>query len=86
MSGGFRLRMKHWFIPIAVLGVSGLGLLFATERGREQARAFFDRLMEHGDPLGEFNKFVDEQLASIQHALDSLAEALEEPESDQPAI
>jgi hypothetical protein len=78
--------MKNWFIPIAVLGVSGLGLLFASERGREQVRAFFERLVEHGDPLGEFNKFVDEQLTAIQHALDSLAEALEEPEHDQPAI
>lgn len=78
--------MKHWVIPIAVLGVSGLGLLFATERGREQVRALFDRLVEHGGPLEEFNNFVDEQLTAIQHALDSLAEALEEPEPDQPAI
>jgi hypothetical protein len=78
--------MKHWFIPIAVLGVSGLGLLFASERGREQVRVFFDRLMAHGDPLGEFNKFVDEQLDAIQRGLDSLAEALEEPGRDQPAI
>lgn len=78
--------MKNWFLPIAVLGVSGLGLLFASERGREQVRAFFDRLLEHGDPLGEFNKFVDEQLTTIQNALDSVAKALEEPGRDQPAI
>lgn len=78
--------MKNWFIPLAVLGVSGLGLLFASERGREQVRAFFDRLLEHGDPFGEFNKFVDEQLTAIQHALDTLTEALEEPRRDQPAI
>jgi hypothetical protein len=80
------LRMKNWFIPLAVLGVSGLGLLCASERGRGQVRAFFDRLLENGDPLGEFNKFVDEQLTAIQHALDSVAEALEEPRRDQPAI
>ena len=30
--------MKNWLIPIAVLGVSGLGLLFASENGREQVR------------------------------------------------
>ena len=72
--------MKNWLIPIAVLGVSGLGLLFASERGREQVRGLFERLVEHGDPLGEFNKFVDDQLAAIQHALDSLSEALEEPQ------
>jgi hypothetical protein len=73
--------MKNWLIPIAVLGVSGLGLLCASERGREQVRNLFDRLLEHGDPLSEFNKFVDDQLSTIQNALDSLAEALEEPQA-----
>ena len=72
--------MKNWLLPITVLSVSGLVLLFATEKGREQVGAFFDRLARHGDPLGEFNKFVDEQLDAIQRALDSLSEALEEPQ------
>ena len=70
--------MKNWLIPVAVLGASGLGLLFASERGREQVRGLLDRLLEQGDPLGEFNKFVDEQLSVIQRTLDSLAAALEE--------
>ena len=73
--------MKNWLIPVAVLGVSGLGLLCASERGREQVRNLFERLLEHGDPLSEFNKFVDDQLTAIQNALDSLAEALEEPQA-----
>lgn len=73
--------MKNWLIPIAVLGVSGLGLLFASERGREQVRSLFEHLVEHGDPLGEFNKFVDDQLSAIQRALDSLSDALEEPQA-----
>lgn len=73
--------MKNWLIPIAVLGVSGLGLLCASERGREQVRNLFDRLLEHGDPLSEFNKFVDDQLTAIQNALDSLAQALEGPQA-----
>jgi hypothetical protein len=73
--------MKNWLLPITVLGVSGLGLLFATERGREQMRSFFERIAEHGDPFGEFNQFLDDQLSAIQRTLDSLAEALEEPQS-----
>lgn len=72
---------KNWLVPLAVLGASGLGLLFATERGREQVRGILDRLAEHGDPLGEFNKFLDDQLAAIQNTLDSLAQALEEPQA-----
>jgi hypothetical protein len=73
--------MKNWLLPITVLGVSGLALLFATERGREQMKELFDRMVEHGDPLGEFNKFLDDQLNAIQRTLDRLAEALEEPQA-----
>jgi hypothetical protein len=69
--------MKNWLLPVIVLGVSGLGLVFASERGREQVRNFFDRMVESDDPLGEFNKAVEEQLENIQHTLDRLAEALE---------
>jgi hypothetical protein len=70
--------MKNWLAPIAVMGLSGLGLIFASERGREQVRALFDRLGREGDPLGEMNKFFDQQLETIQDTLDRLAEALEE--------
>lgn len=73
--------MKNWLIPVAVLGLSGLGLVCASERGREQMRGFFDRLMEHADPLGEFNKFVDDQLTTIQRTLDNLAQTLEDSQA-----
>jgi hypothetical protein len=73
--------MKNWLFPATLLGLSGLGLLFASERGRERVHDFVDRLLEHGDPLGEFGKFVDEQLDAIQNALDSVAAALEQPQS-----
>jgi hypothetical protein len=72
--------MKNWFIPVAVVGLSGLGIMVASERGREKLRYAFDRLVEHGDPLGEFNNFLDDQLTSIQRALDNLAAALEDGE------
>jgi hypothetical protein len=70
--------MKNWLLPITVLGVSGLGLLLSTEKGREQLRGFFERMSEHGDPFGQFNKFLDEQLNTIQRTLDTVAHALEE--------
>jgi hypothetical protein len=73
--------MKKWYLPVTVLGLSGLGLLFASERGRERMRNAFDRLVEHGDPLGEFNKFCEEQLDVIQRNLDRLTEALEDPQA-----
>ena len=71
--------MKNWFLPVTVLGLSGLGLLFASEHGRERLRHALDKLMEHGDPLGEFNKFCEDQLETIQRNLDRISEALEGP-------
>jgi hypothetical protein len=62
-------------IPVTVLGLSGLGLLCASDRGREQMRGVFDGASRHGDPLGEF---LEGQLTAIQRTLDDLAEALEE--------
>ena len=72
--------MKNWLLPIAVLGISGVGLVCSTERGREQMRNMLNRWLEHGDPLGEFNNFLEDRLGEIQQALDSLSKALEEPQ------
>lgn len=68
-------------MPVTVLGLSGLGLIFASERGRERVLTFFDRMAEHGDPLGDFNKLCEEQLSTIQSSLDRLAEVLKESEA-----
>jgi hypothetical protein len=73
--------MKNWFLPATVLGLSGLALVFASEKGRERVGRFLDHLLEHGDPLGEFNKFCEEQLETIQHNLDRLSKALDEPQA-----
>src|SRR5947209_19171308 len=62
--------MKNWYLPVVVLGLSGLGLLFASERGREQVRIFFDRVARGEDPFKDFNKAVEHQLANIQNTLD----------------
>jgi hypothetical protein len=70
---------KNWFLPATLLGLSGLALVFASEKGRERLRRFFYDLLEHGDPLGEFNKFCEDQLEAIQQNLDRVAEALEGP-------
>jgi hypothetical protein len=73
--------MKNWFLPVTVLGLSGLGLVIASRRGRERVFSFLDRMAEHGDPLGEFNKLCEEQLHAIQNSLDHLAEVLNESEA-----
>jgi hypothetical protein len=72
--------MKNWFLPVLVLGLSGVGLLFATEKGREQMLGLFDRMAKSVDPLGTFNHAFEEQLDNIQHTLDRLSQALEGPQ------
>jgi hypothetical protein len=69
---------KNWWIPATVLGLSGLALFYATDRGRKQMTAFFQRVARDGDPFGEFNRFLDDQLEAIQRALDHLSETIEE--------
>jgi hypothetical protein len=73
--------MKNWYLPATVLGLTGLALVFASERGRERVRHFVDDFLEHGDPIGEFGKFCEEQLDTIQQSLDRLSEALEEQQA-----
>jgi hypothetical protein len=70
--------MKNWFVPAALVGLSGLALLFASERARRQMRGFLDQLADGADSLGDFSKFFDQQLGAIQESLDRLAEALDE--------
>jgi hypothetical protein len=69
--------MRNWLLPVIVLGVSGVGLVFASDRARKKVHSFFDRVSKAPDPLGEFNRALDQQLANIQRTLDQLSDALE---------
>ncbi len=72
--------MKNWYLPVVVLGLSGVGLLFATEKGRERVLAFFERVAKSENPLGTFNQAFEEQLENIQSALDRVSQALDRPQ------
>lgn len=72
--------MKNWLLPITVLGVSGLGLIFANDRARARVRQLFEHLAQSEDPFGDFNRVLEQQLEYIQSTLDQLSEALEAPQ------
>ncbi|HEV2963046.1 MAG TPA: hypothetical protein VG649_14550 [Candidatus Angelobacter sp.] len=72
--------MKNWYLPVLVLGLSGVGLVFATEKGRERLLGFFDHISKSEDPLGTFNRALEEQMENIQNALDRLSQALDRPQ------
>lgn len=69
--------MKNWLLPIAVLGVSGIGLLFASERGRTRVRQLVHSMVESEEPLADFSRAIEGQLQYIQQTLDQLSEVLE---------
>lgn len=73
--------MKNWFLPATVLGLTGVALVLSSERGQQRVRHMMDDFLRHGDAIGEFGKFCEEQLDTIQKSLDRLSEALEEQTS-----
>jgi hypothetical protein len=73
----------NWLAPLCVIGLSALGLAFASARGRERMSALLERLGRNGDPVGEVNKFFDQQLDAIQRALDRVANSLQAEEKQE---
>lgn len=73
--------MKNWVAPMMLLSLSGLGLVCASDWGREGLRTFLERLGSGESPIADLNKFVEEQLTVIQDTLDRLAVALEESQT-----
>lgn len=65
--------MRKWYLPLAVLGISGLGLLVMTERGRCILRWVADNLHR----AVEWNEAAQRELDRIQIALNRVAESLE---------
>ena len=74
--------MKKWFLPITVIGLSGLGVLFGTEKGRAQmmkmqrVRGLADELSTAPQRLSQLNESLDDELASIQSSLNEVARRL----------
>ncbi len=71
--------MRRLFLPIALLGLGGFGLLLLTQRGRNRLRWLFDNLHRAPNALLAWNDAVERELDRIQDALDRVAESLEQP-------
>ncbi|HYH00679.1 MAG TPA: hypothetical protein VD837_16220 [Terriglobales bacterium] len=69
--------MRRWYLPVTVIGISGLGLLFLTDRGRNAMRWVFDNLHRAPDALLEWNEAAQRELDHIQAALNRVAQSLE---------
>jgi hypothetical protein len=69
--------MRKWGLPLTVLGVSGLGLLFLTNRGRQGLRWAAHNVHRAPETLLNWNDVAQRELDRIQSALNRVAETLE---------
>jgi hypothetical protein len=69
--------MRKWYLPVTVIGLSGLGLLFLTDRGRKAVTWVFENMHRAPDRLLEWNDVAQRELDRIQTALNRVAESLE---------
>ncbi|HJT00629.1 MAG TPA: hypothetical protein VJN48_01630 [Terriglobales bacterium] len=65
--------MRKWYVPLAVLGIAGLGALLLTDRGRQTLRWLSENLQR----AVEWNEAAQRELDRIQIALNRVAESLE---------
>jgi len=68
--------MRRWAVPLAVLGVGGVGALMFTPRGRTAIRWIFRRMEEAPEHIAQWNETAQNELEKIQAALNELAESL----------
>jgi len=69
--------MRKWYVPLAVLGVSGVGLFLLSDRGRNKLRWLASNIHRAPDALLEWNEAAQRELDRIQTALNRVAASLE---------
>ncbi len=65
--------MRSWYMPLTILGISGVGFLLLTDRGRTALRWVAENLQS----AIEWNEAAQRELDRIQIALNRVAESLE---------
>ncbi len=68
---------KKWFVPAALVGMSGMGLLLMSDRGRSAMRWARTRFLQAPEQLQDWNEKAQSELARIQEKLDEVASQLE---------
>ena len=69
--------MNKWLVPLAVLGVGGVGVLVLSERGRVVLRGLFERIEDTPDRIADWNDRAQREIERIQTALNRVADSLE---------
>jgi hypothetical protein len=69
--------MRKWYVPLAVLGMGGVGALVLSDTGRRALRWVWDHAHEAPEALADFNERIEGELDRIQSSLNKLADSLE---------
>ena len=69
--------MRKWYVPLTVVGLSGLGMFLLTERGRAALRWLYEYSYNAPGALLEWNDKAQRELDRIQSALNRVASTLE---------
>lgn len=69
--------MKKWYMPLAVLGIGGLGALLLSDRGRQALRWVSENFERHQDTILEWNEAAERKIDRLEEALDRIAASIE---------
>ena len=69
--------MNKWFLPLAVFGLGGLGLLALSDRGIEMLEAAARKLRQAPESFLDWNDAAQSELDRLQQALERVAENLQ---------
>jgi hypothetical protein len=69
--------MRKWYVPLALLGMSGVGALVLSDTSRRALRWVWDHAHEAPEALADFNERIEGELDRIQSSLNKLADSLE---------
>jgi hypothetical protein len=75
--------MRKWYVPVTVVGLSGLGMFLFTQRGRWLLRWLYENT--RSEALLEWNETAQRELERIQTALNRVAATLEAVQQHQAA-
>ena len=69
--------MRSYYVPLAVVGLAGLGALVLSQRGRHALRWVAQNFNQAPDVLLQWNETAQRELESLRAAIDQLADSLE---------
>jgi hypothetical protein len=70
------MKVRKWTIPMAFVGLGGLGAMLFSERGRKLIRSIAERFSTAPGRLAAWNDAAQEELDHIQHAVKELEQSL----------